>query len=59
MTVVQLQSSAAPTSGAVFINRAINADLTVPADRTLLLRDPILADGVTITLEDGGEMFLL
>jgi len=43
----------------VFINRNITTDISVPADCTLLLRDPILADGVNITIATGGEVYVL
>jgi len=41
------------------IDRFIDADITIEDLIVVLQRNPILADGVTIDIEDGGELLLL
>lgn len=42
-----------------FARKTIPFDLTVPADVAFITRNPTIADGVTVTIESGGEMYVL
>ena len=43
----------------VVVVRAITQDLTVQAGTTVLQRNPVIAAGVSIIIEDGGELLAL
>lgn len=43
----------------VVVRRVITQDLTVQAGTTVLQRNPVIADGVSIIIEDGGEFLVL
>jgi hypothetical protein len=45
--------------GVLRIIRLISKDLIVQAGTTVLQRDPTIADGVNITIEDTGELLVL
>lgn len=42
--------------GPHMLDRVISANITVPGDKTMLTHDSEIADGVEITIEDGGEV---
>ncbi len=43
----------------LFLDRFLTADLTVPGTKTFPTHDLEIADGVEITIEDGGEVLVL
>lgn len=47
------------STGMVCIKRTIEEDMTVDPDYTCLQRDPVVADGVEVLIEDTGELLVL
>ena len=45
--------------GGLFITRDISESVTIPSGKTLVQRDPVLGFGVTITIENTGELYVL
>lgn len=43
----------------LFVQRLIAVDVSVPSDQTYLQRNPVLLDGVSITILDRGELLSL
>ena len=41
------------------ICRRIAVGISIPNEKVELTRDPIINDGVTVTIEDGGEFYVL
>lgn len=48
-----------PASFGAAILRTVTLDVTVPANVTILERDPIITDGVTVTVASTGELKIL
>lgn len=42
-----------------FISRRISSDVLIPNEKVLLQRNPIIENGVTVTIENGGELYIL
>jgi len=57
ITFLELQKQM--KKGPTFIFRRIDKDFTIGNEEVALQRDSILELGVTITIEDGGELLLL
>ena len=46
-------------SGPLMLDRVIAASVTVPGDKTMLTHNAEIADGVEITILDGGEVLCI